>query len=220
MAKNKKKVKEVDIEINPSFNKEIEQLMLTRGLDRLVLANKRSTFFLDEAIVPYKPKVESAKVVTQGAAKQMEVCRRLLDHPLRSAGVFVLNSFPTDLRAKMLASCVMSCAIENWRDMDIRKRKGKSLPMWIRVLGHGEFDQIKNIKEANPSMLIISNVNDESSANKVERLRDILDVFDNIPRIVVTAGSDPITFMMKRVYYPIVGAVRLGSNATINVMDL
>lgn len=208
------------IEISTNFDKDLEKLLLTRGMDRLVLANKRATFLVDEVVTHFKPTVKDVVTRRHGTQKQIDVTHKLFKNPLKKNGVFVVNSFPTDTRAKMYAASLMAQASIAWSDLTAQQRRGRSLPLWVRILGSGDFDQIKTIKDSNPCMLVISNINDESSQHKAERLRDILDVFDNIPRIVVTAGEDPISFMMRRVFYPIDGAVRLGSDNRINIMEM
>lgn len=213
-------MKETTTIIKPDFPDDIEKLMLSRGLDRLVLANKRTTYVLEESVTAFKPIVDSVKTRPLNPKKQITVGLKLLSNPLKGSGVFVINSFPSDLRAKIFASCVMSSACEQHRDMAPTKRKGKSAPVWARLMGNGDFNQINHLREMRPSMLILSNINETASNSKLERLRDIIDAFDDIPRIVVTAGQDPITFMMKRVQYPLSGVMRLGSNEKINLLDM
>lgn len=224
MSKNRKAEaigEDEELIIRPSFTKNIEDLMLARGLDRLVLANKRSSFDLVHAITPFKPSVEAVRSKMMGPAGQLNTAKRLLDNPLKVNGLYVVNSFPTDLRAKIFASLIMKRGIERWLEMTPQERKGQSQPMWVRIMGgYGDHDFIKNLKAAKPNLLIITNINDESTQVKVERLRDVLEAFDDIPRVVVTAGSDPVTFMMKRVFYPLVGVVRIGSNEKVTLMDL
>ena len=206
--------------IKIQFEKDIEKLMLSRGLDKLVLANKRTTFDLEDSLTPFKPTVDSVKTKPISFKKQLDISKRLLDHPLRGSGVYVLNSFPTDLRAKLMAAVIMNKACEDHRDQAPHQRKGLSAPLWIRVNGFNDFNQIANIKEQRPSLIILSNITDSATPQKIERLRDIIDTFDNIPRIVVTTGPDPLTFMMRKVQYPLAGVIRLGPNEKINLLDM
>ena len=43
-------------------------------------------------------------------------------------------------------------------------------------------------------LLIISNIAVNSTMMKIEKLRDIIDSYSHIPRIVVVGGIDPLTF--------------------------
>jgi hypothetical protein len=201
-------------------SKEILNLMLSRGLDRLVLQSAKNNFILDDAVQPFKPSVAETKARAVGEVKQISDMHKLIDNPLKRKGVSVINAFPTDLRSKMLAANIMYYATEDYKNMTAKERRGKSAPMWIRLLG-GFSQDLQKIKAENPCMIILSNVSEQSSSSKLEKLRDCLDMFDDIPRIVVTAGIDPLTFMMKHVYYPVSSSIRIGSAAKINsLMDI
>lgn len=201
-------------------NKEILKLMQSRGLDKVVLQSAKNNFVLNDAVQAFKPHVNDVKTRVVGEQKQISDMYKLLDNPLKRKGVHVINSFPTDLRAKMLAANMMYYATEDYRSMGTKERRGKSAPQWIKLVG-GFSQDIQKMRAENPCILIISNVSDQSTQHKLERLRDILDVFDDIPRIVVTGGIDPLTFMMRHIYYPVSSSVRIGSAAKINsLMDM
>lgn len=206
--------------IRLNFDKDIEKLMISRGLDKLVLANKRTSFDLADAITPFKPSVDGVKTRPFSHKKQFDTCLRLLDHPLRGSGVYVINSFPTDLRAKLFAAQLMAKACTDHRDQNAQQRRGCTSPLWVRVNGFNDFNQMALIKEQKPCLIIFSNITESATPQKVERLRDLIDNFDTVPRIVATTGSDPITFMMRRIQYPLAGAIRLGPNEKINILDM
>lgn len=208
------------MKLKQTHTPDIEQFMLSRGLDRLVLANKKMVVDIEQAVTPFKPQIVDVKSKTIGPAKQLSVVTNLYNNPLKDKGVYVLNSFPSDLRAKVVASCIMAKACEAYRGIELRKRQGRSAPKWFRVLGGWSEREHTMLKEERPALLILSNITTESSPSKVEKLRDILDIMDDIPRIVVVGGDDPVSFFAKRVHYPINGAVRLGSNEKVNLMDI
>lgn len=214
------KNKKTSLVICPTFDKDTEKFMLSRGLDRLVLANKRTSFDIEEVLTPFKPHIQDVKTRTFGLPKQLKVARKLLEHPTHGSGVYMVNSFPSDMRAKLFAAQVMYVACKQFKDASQRAQRFTNGPLWVRLLGINDYKQFDAIKEARPNMLILSNINDESTPLKVERLRDLLDEFNNIPKLVVTAGSDPLTFMMRRVFYPVNGAMRIGSNERINLLDM
>lgn len=54
-----------------------------------------------------------------------------------------------------------------------------------------------------PTLLILHNLTPDSTNSKIEKARDLLEHFRNIPRIVVTAGVDPMTFFVNRLYLPL-----------------
>lgn len=203
------------------FTKEREKLLLACGLDRLVLANKRLTYDLADNVASFKPAVSGVKTRNIGEPKQMEYYARIMSNPLKGSGTYVLNSFPTDLRAKQLATVIMNKTIDHHNDINNKFRKGRNLPMWIKLVGYGGPDLIKQIREVNPCALFISNLNDESTSHKIEKLRDILEVFDSIPKYIITAGQDPLTFFARKLFYPVTAAIRVGSaNKVGNIMEM
>lgn len=203
------------------FSKEREKFLISCGLDRLVIANRRLNFDLVDSVSAFKPSINAVKTRTMGEQKQLEYFQRIMSNPLKGSGTFVFNSFPTDLRAKQLAAIVLNRAVDLYQDVARTHRSGRTAPQWLKLTGYSSGDLIKSTKESNPSLLIITNVNDESTPHKVERLRDLLECFDNIPKIVVTAGQDPLTFFAKRLYYPVSGAIRIGSDQKVtNLLDM
>jgi hypothetical protein len=51
------------------------------------------------------------------------------------------------------------------------------------------------------SLLVLSNLTPNSTAAKLEKTRDMLEFYADIPRIVVIAGEDPITFFSRRLFW-------------------
>lgn len=214
-------MKQTSTTISCNFKKEREKLLLACGLDRLVLANKRHSYDLADSVSSFKPSIAGVKTRNLGEPKQLEYFQKIMDNPLRGNGTYVLNSFPTDLRAKQLAAVVMNRCVEHHADINNKFRKGRNLPMWIKLVGYGGPDIINQIRNSNPCAIFISNLTDESTQFKLEKLRDILEIFDSIPKYIVTAGQDPLTFFARKMFYPVTGAIRVGSATKVsNILDM
>jgi hypothetical protein len=56
-----------------------------------------------------------------------------------------------------------------------------------------------------PTMLILSNLTPHSSNTRLEKARDLLEYYADIPRVVVVAGEDPLSFMTTRLHLPVHG---------------
>lgn len=54
-----------------------------------------------------------------------------------------------------------------------------------------------------PTMLVLYNLATCATSVKLDKLRDILDKFSDIPRVVVNAGLDPISFASVKLNVPI-----------------
>ena len=53
----------------------------------------------------------------------------------------------------------------------------------------------------NIGMLILSGITPNSTPNKLEKLRETLVAYSHIPRVVVIAGEDPLTFFSARIHH-------------------
>ena len=76
----------------------------------------------------------------------------------------------------------------------------------------GFYDELLDEKtRRNISMLIIANVGLDSTPQKIGKVRDLLEKYDHIPRIVVVNGSDPVTFFAEKIRMTMQFAVFLNS---------
>ncbi len=190
-----------------ALSKERQKLMASRGVPGQDQIPKRSKISVVDSLVkmePTIPRVLSKPIVT---GKQLKNLNHILEHPLRSAYTLAIGSFPSDMKAKHMAIMVMNAAI----DEHLRNRKpGRSLPLWHRVYGGlGDALRDKPIIDM-PSMLIISNLSADSSAFKLEKVRDLLEKFSDIPRIIVTGGEPPVDLFANKLHYPLKSAIYLG----------
>lgn len=219
-TKNKAELPEVNL-IDTRFAPDTVKRMKNSGLDRSVLGG-RNSFKLEDAIMPFKPKFEAMKTSQVSASKQQLSIERLFDNPLKRQGLTVITSYPTDTRAKMLAANIFAKAIEQYSELAPRARAGKSSPVWHRLTGSYQ-DPYRDGKKDKPSMIIMSNIVESSSHVKMEKLRDLLEMYSDIPRIVVMGSTmDPITFIGTRLYCLVDNAIYLTGNNVVQktLLDL
>ena len=84
------------------------------------------------------------------------------------------------------------------------------MPLWHKVYGGYQDTLWDRHSDEKPSLLIISNVVDGAGNVKIEKTRDLLEMYSHIPRIVVMGGQDPLTFFGTKLYYPINAGLYLG----------
>ncbi len=128
-------------------------------------------------------------------------------------------SFPSDLRAQQTALFLMNRAFDEHHTTTVRRIRRKSPPLWFRV--HGSYNAVSDVSIANmlkstdhnssyPCYLVISNVDAGSSRGKLEKVKDLLDMFSDIPRILVVAPEDPLTFFATRLHVRVTAGLHLG----------
>lgn len=197
----------MDLNIKLS-NKEL-RIMKHRGVAVHEVIGQKNTFNIMNAIERIKPTdlYCDVKLKTYGTKKQLAVLDRLVANPFRQAPIICISSIPTDHRAKVVAAHIMYSAIK--QHSVVRKVRHLDLPLWHKVYG-GFQDPLRDKKIAKPSMIVLTNINSDSTSVKLEKTRDILEMYDDITRIVVISGEDPITFFVNRLKHPVKAGIFLG----------
>lgn len=181
------------------FDTQRMKILKNRGVDGSPLSLARSPFSLDDALVRIRPETTwlpedfNMKAIT--VKRQVSDLDKLLNNPLHGSYIAAIGSYPSDVRAKLLALNLFNNAI----DMQMQgSHRGKAYPLWHRLYGNLG-DPVRDKEQEHISMLVITNVGADSSNIKLEKLRDLLEMYDNIPRIVVVNGTDPVSFFAEKI---------------------
>lgn len=118
-----------------------------------------------------------------------------------SPGTFGVNSAPTDAKALLLAAYMMQSHYTS----------GGTVMKWYDLTGG--FDCPLLTERANISLLVLNNVAPDSSQTKKEKLRDILTVYADTPKIVVVNGMEPYRFFTEHLRMPLHGLCYLTNNS-------
>ncbi len=163
-----------------------EALMANRGMNYAAKLQKPFVFSpqsFTSAVQGLKPKVIKREA-------QFQHLEEFLEEPFRPV-TYCLVSAPNDGMAKLLAAFMMQHAVIN---------HGSTLPVW-----HDLTQSFKNpLLEDNTraSLLVLNNVGSAATPTKLEKLRDILTHYADIPRIVIATGCDPFAFFTQHLYMP------------------
>ena len=204
--------------LNFKFSAERVKLLRSQGVDSSIFQMLRRPFSLDDAlesITPHVPKwlPEDFIIPKTSVRRQIEACYKMMKNPMYGSPIICIGSMVTDERAKFLAMTFMDIAISQMKQ---GAQKGKRMPKWHRILGSFG-DELRDTKEPqNYGMLVITNVAPDSTAVKLEKLRDILEIYENVPRIVVVNGSDPVSFFAEKVRMPLASAFFLNNKGRHN----
>ncbi len=102
--------------------------------------------------------------------------------------IYVCTSSPEDLPARYFAAYLVNIFINKYRGSSV---------VWK------ESSNLENIYS--PSLLVLSGLCIETSKYRLEKVRDLVVKYYNIPRIIVGAGTDPITFAKAYLRIPVNG---------------
>lgn len=123
--------------------------------------------------------------------------RDFMDDPTDPV-VYGVTGSPDDVKAKYFAAFLAQSHIE--------KLGNEANVVWCTLYNfHGDDplkDSFTGVK-SRPTLLIVSNLTPGSTQFRLEKARDLVERFHNIPRIIVAAGEDPLSFLATRLYVPV-----------------
>jgi hypothetical protein len=125
------------------------------------------------------------------ASVQEKSLARFIENP-KSPMTYVVAGNPDDEVAKYFATYLLDVH---------RQRLGiNASPHWEVVYNGYDNPVIKS--SLTPSLIVLSNLSVKSNYLKYDKARDVIERFPSIPKIVVVAGEDPISFAAQRLHVP------------------
>jgi hypothetical protein len=172
---------------DPSFG----TYLVARGVPQGVLHSTTARSW--ESLVTridYDPAQRVAKTVSR--KQQIQFLRRTIENPFERNYLFCLSG-ETDKLPIQLALEVFVAAL--------KQGQGDRKPLWHMVTGFPR-DELRdtdpdtlNLKlGGHPSFLVLSNIAANSTTMKLEKVRDLLNRYSHVPRLLVVGGENPITF--------------------------
>jgi hypothetical protein len=146
---------------------------------------------------PFAPESERLKDTIKDETLQNRSLRLFTDDPTLPM-IYCVAGTPDDSKAKYFAAYLVSLHLE--------KLKSKARVVWQSLYGGFDNPLFKDYgyySEDDPTLIVMSNLSPTATGTKLDKCRDNLERFANIPRIVVVAGEDPFSFMATRLYAPI-----------------
>lgn len=170
------------IKLDPKY----EAILENRGLNYAARLQKPFVFkptSFTSSVPGLKPKIVSRE-------SQMKMLEAFLEDPFRPATYCVVSA-PNDGMAKLLAAYMMQHAV-------IHRSSG--LPVWHDLTQSFKNPLIED--QVHASLVVLNNVGSTSTPTKIEKCRDILTHYANVPRIVVSTGCDPFMFFTQYLFMP------------------
>ena len=197
----------------------LSEVLKGLGVDPTTLYRDNESFTLAaDALMEFQTTGAALKRRTFNVEAQMDMAMRLIENPLSGNHLAFIGSYPVDTRAKLLGATICReafLASRNSLNAADRMRR----PMWISL--YNNFINMDSFKNKNPSMVLISNITEESTPQKLERLRDLLEFSAHVPRVVMMGtNQDPLSFCTNRLRLSCTHAIMLRSKAVaVSLMD-
>lgn len=188
--------------------------LIGRGLPKDIVRSRPYT--LDQHVISIDSQVEGMRARRLPKKRQIAYVERFIERPFLGPIVFSIASFPNDGKAKLLAAHLMEATYKAHISGKFRATRSKQLPLWHTLTG-SYYDILRDSKELRPSLLILSNITSMSTPVKLEKLRDLLELYNDIPRVIVSTNEDPITFSNTMLLLPINYACYLATARKVEI---
>lgn len=178
----------------------------SKALKRVRITNrlvKNHLGVYDRKFLKWDPQsfaVESQKLEQRliDAAVQHRSLDAFIANP-RRAMTYIVCGNPDDTEARYFAGYLAQLHYERLGlRADVR---------WETMIGAFDNPALK----VEPTMLIVTNLTPRSSNLKYEKTRDLIEKHPNIPKVLVVAGEDPISFAATKIYSPCHALAYFGS---------
>ena len=180
------------MKFDPDAN-EVKRLTLA-GMPGYLM--KERPFKLKKHVSNYTSSTDGMTPKAVKASEQIEDYETMMEDPVHAPYISCISSDPNDLQAKLLAASIMLEA----------QRQGYVVHWHTVVGGFKDPMRDKRVMFAKKELVILANVPYLSTDTKWEKVRDILELFSDVPRIVVSTGCEPIKLFNEIGYhlnYPI-----------------
>ncbi len=195
---------EDEFSLSHSFSDQDLNLLKARGVRAIDMLGPSSRMNLRDMLTDIQVDTPGLKPTLISKNTQIKKLRRLWENPFSAFSTVAVSSIPSDLAAKRLAICIFHRAITlQTSDTNPIKKINKSLPVWHTVYGGFKDQMLESGSTSSPTFLVISNVTIDSTAPKIEKVRDLIEKYHAIPKIVVVAGSEPTKFFRERIFSPV-----------------
>lgn len=196
--------------IELSRRSKVRELLVAQGMPGDVF--RTPAFSLEEHLTTIYSEVDGVKPRRIKKDKQLASVEAVLARPLRDPYLMVIGCSPNDMRGRLLAAFLMQEACRHL----VQVKEGRhKFPLWHFV--HGAFADSLRDGKTSATMLILSTVTKDSSNVKVEKVHDLLNKYSHLPRIVVVAGVDPLTWANTRLFMPVNHCVYLTSRRQVEL---
>lgn len=189
---------ESNLYVRHNFDAKTRTTLEKQGVPHSAFLRAGTKICLDDSVMPISAELSKTRLRKISVAKQIRSYEKIIENPLWGSYLYVISSYPSDLRAKQVALSIMQKATEKFYQKKTNNKilMKRSSPVWHNVLGGFKDRYLEADLAHKPAFMVLSNVIEDSSQTKLEKLRDLLAMYESIPIVVVTSAQDPLSFML------------------------
>lgn len=185
---------------------------ISRGLPEALL--RARPFNLEDYVCAIDSQIPGQRPQRIGKLAQTVAYAGVKAAPHLEPYIYCIGETPGDTRAKCVAGSLMESAYNAQLGGGVRHiTQGQQLPLWHTVNGSYR-DVLRDGSGDSPSLLVLSGIAHDCTATKLEKVRDLCEQFATIPRIIIIAGGEPLTWANSRLHLGIQHALYLSNART------
>lgn len=179
---------------NNTIPNSIKSYLRAKGVPFTFFSQPR--FKLEEHILRFSYSDDKQKGSVISPDIQYKAFMRTYKKPLERPYLYVIATDHNEIRAGAVALTIFE-RLSNKLILD-KTHSVSGSPYWHQVYG-GRWDKLRDDKGTQTtvgdiSFLVISNIADNSTHEKIEKVRDLNYRYIDVPRIMVVAGTNPLKF--------------------------
>lgn len=175
---------------------ELRKFLVGRGVPMGVLLAPHPKMY--SSLISLIPRPENNNRRGISVSKQKAMLNRTLESPLDGQWLMSISGLSSD-------SLGLQAALHIFCRAFFASTQETGKPFWHTINGNPhdtlrDDAGVRNSLGDRISLLVISNIAKNSTAMKFEKARDLLAQYSYIPRIVVSAGENPLEFCSTKLY--------------------
>lgn len=144
------------------------------------------------------------------ASTQKESLDRFMENPSEAIN-YIVTGNPSDAKALYFAAYLTQVHLQKTKNPFV---------LWEPVYGSWDNPGLKYSGITEPSLIVLTNLAENSTAWKIERAKDMAARFPQVPKIFVAAGEDPISFGATKLHIPCNAIAYFGSKLVKSVGEV
>ena len=155
-------------------------------------------FDLNQAVSNIQYNTEKMQPRLVKKSEQITDFMEVMETPFLKPYIYIISGKPNDVRACCIAaSLLIQASIVHNQMRDDPSQPNSHYghlhqPQWVKL--SNDFKDNLHNPNWKPSFIVLSNITPQSSNLKYEKVRDMLEMYDSIPRIVVCNDLDPLQY--------------------------
>lgn len=140
----------------------------------------------------FSPKANTLNAKRFTAKLQEQCLNAFITHPNKPL-TYICASQPDYQQAMYFAAYLASIHIKKIKSSNVH---------WEQINNYIASD-LSTESYAKPSMIVLSVCYEDTTSYRVEKIRDIIEAFPNIPKVIVASGIDPISLAAYKLHIPV-----------------